>query len=175
MVRVVKTDPHGRQALVTAWSAGIGFAIAKCLAESGAFVVINGRTTERAERAIGQIHDAVPDAALDGVAADAATALGTAALIAHAPTLDILVNNLGIFAPAPFFALEDADWQRMFETNVISGAPVTALRPGNARARLGRIIFISSESALNVVPDIVHYSASKTAQLAVSRGLATGE
>ena len=122
MVRVVKTDPHGQQALVTASSAGIGFAVAECLAELGASVVINGRTTERADRAIGQIHDAVPGAALDGVAADAATALGTAALIAHAPTLDILVNNLGIFAPAPFFALEDADWQRMFETNVISGA-----------------------------------------------------
>ena len=118
MVRVVKTDPHGQQALVTASSAGIGFAIAECLAELGASVVINGRTTERADRAIGQIHDAVPGAALDGVAADAATALGTAALIAHAPTLD----NFGIFAPAPFFALEDADWQRMFETNVISGA-----------------------------------------------------
>lgn len=169
----MKTDLHGRRALVTGSTAGIGFAIAKALAEAGAFVVINGRAAEHVNSAIRRIRDAVPGAALDGAAADAATPEGAEALIAQAPTLDILVNNLGIYEPKPFFVLEDADWERMFETNVISGVRLSRYyAPQMREAGWGRIIFISSESALNVVPDIVHYSASKAAQLVVSRGLA---
>ena len=169
----MKTELHGRRALVTGSTAGIGFAIAKGLAEAGAFVVINGRAAEHVNSAIGRIRDAVPGAALDGAAADAATAEGAAALIAAAPIIDILVNNLGIYEPKPFFVLEDADWERMFATNVISGVRLSRhYAPQMLEASWGRIVFISSESALNVGPDIVHYSASKSAQLAVSRGLA---
>jgi NAD(P)-dependent dehydrogenase (short-subunit alcohol dehydrogenase family) len=169
----MKTDLHGRRALVTGSTAGIGFAIAKGLAEAGAFVVVNGRAAEHVNSAIRRIRDAVPSAVLDGAVADAATAEGAAALIAAAPIIDILVNNLGIFELKPFFVLDDADWERMFETNVVSGVRLSRhYAPQMREAGWGRIIFISSESALNVVPDIVHYSASKAAQLAVSRGLA---
>ena len=142
----MKTELHGRRALVTGSTAGIGFAIAKGLAEAGAFVVINGRAAEHVNSAIGRIRDAVPGAALDGAAADAATAEGAAALIAAAPIIDILVNNLGIYEPKPFFVLEDADWERMFATNVISGVRLSRhYAPQMLEASWGRIVFISSE------------------------------
>jgi NAD(P)-dependent dehydrogenase (short-subunit alcohol dehydrogenase family) len=113
---------HGRRALVTASTAGIGFAIAEGLAEAGAAVVLNGRSSATIDRAVQPIRNSLPDASVDGVAADAASAEGAAALIARAPELDILVNNFGAFEPKPFFAIEDADWMRFFETNVLSGA-----------------------------------------------------
>jgi NAD(P)-dependent dehydrogenase (short-subunit alcohol dehydrogenase family) len=169
----MKLDLHGRRALVTGSTAGIGFAIAKALAELGAAVVVNGRSRERVDSAVHRITAAVSDAAVDGVAADAATDAGAAALIAGAPDVDILVNNFGVFESKSFFAIEDSDWLRFFETNVLSGVRLSRhYAPRMRQHGWGRIIFISSESALNIPPDMIHYGTSKTAQLAVSRGLA---
>ena len=169
----MKIDLHGRRALVTGSTLGIGFAIAKGLAEAGAAVVVNGRSSETVDAAIRRILDALPGASVDGVAADAAGADGAAALIARTPDLDILVNNLGIFEPKPFFAIEDAEWRRFFETNVLSGVRLSRHYAPRMRAQgWGRIIFISSESALNIPREMIHYGMTKTAQLAVSRGLA---
>jgi NAD(P)-dependent dehydrogenase (short-subunit alcohol dehydrogenase family) len=166
-------DLHGRRALVTGSTAGIGFAIAKGLAQAGAAVVINGRSATRVDDAVRRILDAVPGAAVESIPADAASAEGAASLIAQAPVVDILVNNLGIFEPKPFFAIEDADWRRFFDTNVLSGVRLSRHYAPLMRDRgWGRIIFISSESALNIPQEMIHYGMTKTAQLAVARGLA---
>ncbi len=166
-------DLHGRRALVTGSTAGIGFAIARGLAARGAAVVVNGRSVEGVERAAARIRDVVPGAAVEAVAADAATAEGAEALFARAPDLDVLVNNLGIFEPKPFFQIPDEDWRRFFEVNVLSGVRLARRwAPGMAERGWGRILFISSESALNVPREMIHYGMTKTAQLAVSRGLA---
>jgi len=163
----------GKTAIVTGSSAGIGFAIAKGLAESGASVIVNGRTGERVSQAISKIQAEVPKAQLRGVAADLGTAEGVAHLIRQVPQADILVNNLGIFEVKPFFEIPDEDWERFFRVNVLSGVRLARhYTPGMVQRRWGRVIFISSESGAQIPAEMVHYGMTKTAQLAVSRGLA---
>jgi NAD(P)-dependent dehydrogenase (short-subunit alcohol dehydrogenase family) len=163
----------GRRALVTGSTAGIGLAIAESLAREGAEVVVNGRTPERVEAAIREIREEVPDARLSGIAADLGSAEGAAKVIAEAPDLDILVNNVGIFAAVPFEQIDDAQWQRIFEVNVLSGVRLARHHlPRMLRRNFGRIIFISSESGLQIPVEMVHYGVTKTAQLALARGLA---
>lgn len=163
----------GRRALVTASTAGIGFATALRLAREGAHVTVNGRTQVRVEAAIARIRATVAGAAVDGCAADLAHAAGVATLVAKVPAVDILVNNLGIFEVCAFEAISDADWFRFFETNVMSGVRLArAYLPVMRAADFGRIVFVSSESALNIPAEMVHYGMTKTAQLALSRGIA---
>lgn len=163
----------GKSALVTGSTAGIGLAIAKRLATTGASVRVNGRKQETVDRAVDVIKAAAPGAKVRGTVADVATEAGCKALARAVPATDILVNNAGIFEPKPFFDIPDADWMRFFETNVMSGVRLSrAYMPGMLAANWGRIIFISSESALNIPSEMIHYGMTKTAQLAVSRGLA---
>jgi NAD(P)-dependent dehydrogenase (short-subunit alcohol dehydrogenase family) len=169
----MKIDLIGKTALVTGSTAGIGLAIAKGLAASGARVIVNGRKQQSVDRAIAAVHESVAAAAVSGVAADVSTASGCSTLIEAAEEVDILVNNAGIFEPKPFFEIPDADWTRFFETNVMSGVRLSrGLMPGMLERNWGRIIFISSESALNIPPEMIQYGVTKTAQLAISRGLA---
>ena len=166
-------DLSNRTAVVTGSTAGIGFAIAKGLAESGAAVVVNGRTEVAVDRAVAALNSALPRAVLRGVAADLGTAQGCAALVQAEPATDILVNNVGIFGPQDFFEIPDSEWTRFFEVNVMSGVRLSrAYLPGMLQRGWGRVIFISSESALNIPVDMIHYGVTKTANLAVSRGLA---
>jgi NAD(P)-dependent dehydrogenase (short-subunit alcohol dehydrogenase family) len=166
-------DLSNRDAIVTGSTAGIGFAIAKGLAEAGAAVVINGRNDTKVDAAVKRLAEHVPGAAVQGIAADLATAEGVAALVARVPEADILVNNLGIFEPAPFVDISDDDWQRFFDTNVMSGVRLSRhYLPTMVKRGWGRIVFISSESGLNIPVEMVHYGMTKTAQLAISRGLA---
>jgi len=162
-----------RTAIVSGSTAGIGFAIAKGLAGTGAHVVVNGRTQARVDEAVASIKQSVPGAQLTGVVADLGTAEGAETLIAAVPEADILVNNLGIFEPKPFFEIPDADWQRFFEVNVMSGVRLARhYAQGMAKRGWGRIQFVSSESGVQIPVEMVHYGVTKTAQLAVSRGLA---
>jgi NAD(P)-dependent dehydrogenase (short-subunit alcohol dehydrogenase family) len=162
-----------RTALVTGSTAGIGFAIAQGLAQEGARVTITGRTQAAVDRALKQIRNAVPSAKADGVAADCATADGAQKVFKHLPAADILVNNLGIYERKPFFEIPDADWQRMFGVNVMSGIRFSRhYAPAMVQKAWGRILFISSESGLFIPREMVHYGMSKTAQLSISRGLA---
>lgn len=157
-----------KRALVTGSTAGIGFAIAKQLAREGAFVYVNGRTEERVDKAVGEIEGKV-----DGIAADLITKEGAEKLFARVKDLDIIVNNLGIFEAKPFLEIEDSEWLRFFEANVLSGVRVTRhYLPGMLEKKWGRIIFISSESALQIPAEMVHYGMTKTAQIAVARGIA---
>jgi NAD(P)-dependent dehydrogenase (short-subunit alcohol dehydrogenase family) len=158
----------GKRALVTGSTAGIGFAIAKLLAREGAFVYVNGRTEARVAQAVREIEGKV-----DGVAADLTTEQGAATLFARVKHLDIVVNNLGIFEVKPFLEIDDAEWRRFFEANVLSGVRVTRhYLPQMLERKWGRVIFISSESALQIPAEMVHYGMTKTAQLAVARGIA---
>jgi NAD(P)-dependent dehydrogenase (short-subunit alcohol dehydrogenase family) len=160
-------------ALVTGSTAGIGLAIATGLAREGAKVVVNGRTESRVQTAISEIKGNVPDSAVEGFAGDLATVTGFESLIGRYPDLDILVNNLGIFAAQPFEEITDDDWRRFFEINVLSGVRLSRHYLPRMKARnWGRIVFISSESALQIPVEMIHYGFTKTAQLAVSRGLA---
>ena len=164
---------EGRTAIVTGSTAGIGHAIAQGLAETGATVVVNGRTEERVQQAIARIKSKFPKAALRGLAADLGTAEGAKTLIASVPEADILVNNLGIFEPKPFFDIPDEDWDRFFRVNVLSGVRLSRhYTRGMVQRKWGRVLFISSESGVQIPAEMVHYGMSKTAQLAVSRGLA---
>jgi NAD(P)-dependent dehydrogenase (short-subunit alcohol dehydrogenase family) len=166
-------DLTGTKAIVTGSTAGIGFAIARGLAESGAEVIVNGRSGERVERAIAKLRQRVPQAALGGVAADLSIPEGVAGFIKEAGEADILVNNLGIFEPKPFGEITDDDWHRFFDTNVMSGIRLSRYYLPRMVARgWGRLVFISSESGLNIPAEMIHYGMTKTAQLAVSRGLA---
>ncbi len=163
----------GKTALVTGSTAGIGYATAEALAREGATVIVNGRTDKRVQEAIGKITASVPNAKLHGVAADLATADGVASVIAAHPNVDILVNNLGIFEPKPFEEITDADWFRFFEANVMSGVRLSRhYLPLMKTANWGRIIFVSSESALQIPVEMIQYGMTKTAQIAVARGLA---
>jgi NAD(P)-dependent dehydrogenase (short-subunit alcohol dehydrogenase family) len=162
-----------RHALITGSTAGIGFAIARGLVMEGARVTITGRTQPAVDAAIARLREAAPDAKADGVAADCSTAEGAEKVFARVAETDILVNNLGIYERKPFFETPDADWLRLFEVNVLSGVRF-ARRYGQAMAKRGwgRIIFVSSESALNVPREMIHYGMTKTAQLTITRGLA---
>jgi NAD(P)-dependent dehydrogenase (short-subunit alcohol dehydrogenase family) len=163
----------GKTALVTGSSAGIGFAIAKSLASGGAHVYVNGRTQERVNAAMAAIRSHAPKAKVDGIAADFSGPYGAEAVIAKLPTVDVLVNNVGIFEPKPFAEIPDADWFRFFETNVMSGVRLSRhYLPAMLKRNWGRIIFISSESAVQIPAEMVHYGMTKTAQIAVARGIA---
>lgn len=166
-------DLSGKTAIVTGSTAGIGYAIAKGLAQAGAEVVVNGRTAESVEHAVAALRDEVPTASLRGVAADLGSAKGCAALVEAQPFADILVNNVGIYGPQDFFEIPDAEWTRFFEVNVMSGVRLSrAYLPGMEQRRWGRVLFLSSESALNIPADMIHYGFTKTALLSISRGLA---
>jgi NAD(P)-dependent dehydrogenase (short-subunit alcohol dehydrogenase family) len=159
--------------LVTGSTAGIGFAAARRFAEEGANVVVNGRGEERVRAAVDAVSRAVPGARVRGIAADVGTAEGTRTLSLAVPDIDVLVNNAGIFEPKPFEEIDDADWLRFFETNVLSGVRLARHYLKGMLARdWGRIIFISSESALQIPVEMIHYGMTKSAQLAVARGLA---
>ncbi|MCP1843809.1 MULTISPECIES: SDR family NAD(P)-dependent oxidoreductase [Bradyrhizobium] len=169
----MKIDLSGKTALVTGSTAGIGNAIARGLAETGAEVVVNGRGQAKVDAAIAAITKAVPDAKLRGIAADVSTAAGCKALLAALPDVDILVNNAGIFEPKPFFDIPDEDWSRFYEVNVMSGVRLSrGYMQGMLKRNWGRIVFISSESGLNIPTEMIHYGMTKTAQLAIARGLA---
>jgi NAD(P)-dependent dehydrogenase (short-subunit alcohol dehydrogenase family) len=169
----MKIDLSGKTALVTGSTSGIGHAIAKGLAAAGADVVINGRTQGKVDAAVAAIVTTAPGVKVRGVAADVSTVAGCNTLVADLPEVDILVNNAGIFEPKGFFDIPDGDWSRFFEVNVMSGVRLArAYMPGMLKRNWGRIVFISSESALNIPKEMIHYGTTKTAQLAVSRGLA---
>jgi NAD(P)-dependent dehydrogenase (short-subunit alcohol dehydrogenase family) len=162
-----------KTALVSGSTKGIGFAIASQLAAEGARVIVNGRSDNTVNSALEQIRKAVPQAKVEGFAGDLALATATEQLVRLFPAVDILVNNLGIFEPKPFNEIADEEWRRFFEVNVLSGVRLSrAYLPGMKERNWGRIIFISSESAINIPVEMMHYGMTKTAQLAVSRGLA---
>lgn len=166
-------DLTGKTAIVTGSTRGIGYAIAEGLARTGASVVLTGRKQDQVDRALAQLRAAVPAAQVRGVAADLGTAQGVATLKAAEPQADILVNNVGIFNPQPFAEIPDEEWTRFFEINVMSGVRASrAYLPGMQEKDWGRIVFISSESALNIPADMIHYGFTKTSNLAISRGLA---
>ncbi len=162
-----------RRALVTGSTAGIGYATARMLAEEGAEVVLNGRTAERVERAIALIREDFPGATLTGVPADVGTAEGCAALVERVPAVDVLVNNVGIFEPKPFEEIPDRDWLHFFEVNVLSGVRLTRhYLPRMKLRKWGRVVFVSSESAVQIPTEMIHYGMTKTAQVAIARGVA---
>ena len=166
-------DLSGKTALVTGSTSGIGHAIAKGLAATGASVVVNGRTQAKVDAAAAALAKAVAGAKVRGIAADVSTAAGCKALVAALPEVDILINNAGIFEPKGFLDIPDEDWSRFFDVNVMSGVRLArAYLPDMLKRNWGRIVFISSESALNIPAEMIHYGMTKTAQLAVSRGLA---
>jgi NAD(P)-dependent dehydrogenase (short-subunit alcohol dehydrogenase family) len=160
-------------AVVSGSTAGIGLAIAAALAAEGAKVVVNGRTKARVDAALKAIQERVRGADLGGVPADLGTAAGVETFLRQVPAADILVNNLGIFEPKPFLEIPDADWVRFFEVNVLSGVRLArAYLPGMLKKDWGRVIFISSESAQHIPAEMIHYGMTKTAQVAIARGLA---
>jgi NAD(P)-dependent dehydrogenase (short-subunit alcohol dehydrogenase family) len=169
----MKIDLSGKRAIVTGSSAGIGYAIAKGLAQAGATVVVNGRTSAAVERAVVKLKSEVVQALVRGVVADVGSAQGCAELVAAEPSADILINNVGIYGPQDFFETPDTEWTRFFEVNVMSGVRLSrAYLPGMVRLGWGRVVFVSSESALNIPADMIHYGFTKTAGLSISRGLA---
>jgi NAD(P)-dependent dehydrogenase (short-subunit alcohol dehydrogenase family) len=169
----MKIDLSGKTAIVTGSTAGIGYAIAKGLAQAGAEVVLNGRTAAAIDAALAKLNAEVSDAKIRGVAVDVGSAAGCAALLAAEPSADILVNNVGIYGPQDFFEIADAEWTRFFEVNVMSGVRLSrAYLPGMVQRQWGRVLFLSSESALNIPADMIHYGFTKTAVLSISRGLA---
>ena len=166
-------DLEGKSALVSGSTAGIGLAIATALAREGADVVVNGRTEARVAAAIEKVRREVPGARVSGVAADLSTSAGAEAVFARVPAVDILVNNLGVFAARPFAEITDAEWLAIFEANVMSGVRLTRrYLPGMLAKNWGRVIFISSESAVQIPAEMIHYGVTKTAQAALARGIA---
>jgi NAD(P)-dependent dehydrogenase (short-subunit alcohol dehydrogenase family) len=163
----------GKCALITGSTAGIGYATAERLAREGARVVINGRTSARVAAAVRSIQALVPTAEVSGIAADVSTAAGCAQVITEQGQVDVLVNNMGVFEPKPFERIPDEDWLHFFEANVLSGIRLSRHYVVGMRARnWGRVVFVSSESALQIPTEMIHYGMTKTAQLAVARGLA---
>lgn len=171
---ILDLDLSGKRALVTGSTRGIGLAAAKGLASLGAEVIVNGRQQADCDRAIGEIREAAPGATLSSCPADLADRAGCDAVIAAFPDVDILVNNMGVYDPKPFFDVPDEDWQRMFDTNVMSGVRLTRhyLKRMLDGDRWGRVVFVSSESAIFVPKEMVHYGLSKSAQLVIARGAA---
>ncbi len=164
---------EGKRALVSGSTAGIGFAIAKALAKEGVSVIINGRTAARVEAAISKLAQLGVKGKLESLPADLGTASGAAEAVRRFPDVDILVNNLAIFEAKPFEQITDQDWLHFFEVNVLSGVRLSRhYLPRMIERNWGRIIFISSESAIQIPAEMIHYGTTKTAQLAVSRGLA---
>ncbi|HEU5117586.1 MAG TPA: SDR family NAD(P)-dependent oxidoreductase [Isosphaeraceae bacterium] len=162
-----------KKALVTGSTAGIGFAAAVGLFREGASVVINGRSKQRVEEAVAKIRQQGGSGEVSGIAADLSNAEGVNELVRQLPEVDILVNNLGIFEPKPFEEIPDADWLRFFETNVMSGVRLSRhYLPGMKTRNWGRIVFISSESGVQIPEEMIHYGMTKTAQLAIARGVA---
>jgi NAD(P)-dependent dehydrogenase (short-subunit alcohol dehydrogenase family) len=162
-----------KTALVTGSTAGIGYATALGLAREGARVVVNGRTQARVDAAVRRIADESANPDVSGVAADMGTAGGADSVIQQVPRVDVLVNNVGIFEPKDFGEITDADWLRFFETNVMSGVRLSRhYLPQMKEKDWGRIVFVSSESGVNIPAEMIHYGMTKTAQLAVARGLA---
>ena len=160
-------------ALVSGSTAGIGLAIATTLAEEGATVIVNGRTQERVNHAIEILQQSVPNAKLQGIAADLGTKAGVELLLQQVPFVNILVNNLGIYGSQAFEDISDEEWMNILEVNVMSGVRLSRhYLPLMLKKDWGRIIFISSESALNIPAEMIHYGVTKTAQVALSRGLA---
>lgn len=158
----------GKRALVTGSTAGIGLAIAKELAAEGATVIVNGRTQARVDEAVKQVKGNAT-----GVAADLTTAEGAKSLFAEVKDVDILVNNLGIFETKPFLEIDDAEWFRFLEANVLSGVRVTRqYLPGMLQRKWGRVLFLSSESGVQIPEEMVHYGVTKAAQIALARGIA---
>jgi len=169
----MKIDLTGKVALVTASTGGIGLAIARGLAESGAEVILNGRSQESVNQGIQQLQQAVPGIEVRATIADLSTAEGVESVLKTASSVDILVNNAGIYGPSDFNATDDATWDKYWQTNVMSGVRLArALLPGMVKKGWGRVVFISSESALNIPADMIHYGVTKTAQLSLARGLA---
>jgi NAD(P)-dependent dehydrogenase (short-subunit alcohol dehydrogenase family) len=164
---------ENKLALVSGSTKGIGFAIAVSLAREGARVIVNGRAEKSVAEAVAKIRTAVPAAKLEAFSGDLSDAKTTETLVKKFPAVDILVNNLGIFEPKPFDEIPDEDWRRFFEVNVLSGVRLSrAYFSGMKQRNWGRIVFISSESALQIPAEMVHYGMTKTAQIAVARGLA---
>lgn len=162
-----------KTALITGSTLGIGHAIAEALAREGATVIVNGRTQERVAQAQQRIRATGARGRVLGVAADLATSQGAAQVVKAFPDVDILVNNLGVFQPRPFEETPDEDWLRFFEVNVMSGVRLSrAYLPGMRKRDWGRIIFVSSESGLQIPGEMIHYGMTKTAQIAIARGLA---
>jgi NAD(P)-dependent dehydrogenase (short-subunit alcohol dehydrogenase family) len=160
-------------ALVTGSTAGIGFAIARSLAAEGAHVYVNGRTHERVDAAVEAIRSQAANIRVDGIVADFSSSAGAEAVTARLPAVDVLVNNVGIFEPKPFAEIPDTDWYRFFEINVMSGVRLARhYLAGMLKKNWGRILFISSESAVQIPPEMVHYGMTKTAQVALARGIA---
>lgn len=166
-------DLSGKVALVTASTGGIGFAIAVGLAQSGAEVILNGRSDASVSKAVKALNEKVPGAKLRTAIADLSTAEGVDALLSAVTEVDILVNNAGIYGPQDFYDTDDATWENYWQTNVMSGVRLSrALLPAMVKKGWGRVVFISSESARNIPADMIHYGVTKTAQLSLARGLA---
>ncbi len=155
---------RGKRALVSGSTAGIGFAIARALAAEGATVILNGRTEERTNKALAALRDSgLPDADVRGIAADLGTAEGCAKMVSAVPEVDVLVNNVGIFEAKPFGEISDAEWLHFFEVNVLSGVRLSrAYLPGMLSRNWGRILFISSESGLQIPVEMIQYGTTKT-------------
>ncbi|CAG4902256.1 SDR family NAD(P)-dependent oxidoreductase [Paraburkholderia gardini] len=160
-------------ALVTGSTKGIGFAIATGLAREGARVIVNGRSRESVDEALAKLRAQVPDARVEGFAGNLADPKQIAALVEKHPAVDVLVNNLGIFDPKPFEEIPDEDWQHFFDTNVMSGVRLSRAYLSKMKQKnWGRIVFISSESGIQIPVEMIHYGVTKTAQLGLSRGIA---
>jgi NAD(P)-dependent dehydrogenase (short-subunit alcohol dehydrogenase family) len=170
---IMDLELGGKTILVTGSTAGIGLAIAVALAREAASVVLNGRSQKRVSEAVERVQRAAPEAEVKGIAADLGTRPGVDELLRQLPQVEVLVNNLGIFEAKPFPAIPDEDWMRIFETNVMSGVRLSRhYLPRMLEKNWGRIVFVSSESAVQIPAEMVHYGVTKTAQIALARGLA---
>jgi hypothetical protein len=170
--KIMDLQLKGKKALITGSTAGIGFSTAQALAAEGASVVVNGRTQKRVDSAIAEIRKAHPGAEVSGIAADVSNREGCSKVIQSVRAVDVLINNMGIFEPKPFEKIPDEDWMRFFEANVMSGVRLSRhYLTGMREKSWGRIIFVSSESAVQIPAEMIHYGMTKTAQVAVARGI----
>lgn len=162
-----------KKVLVSGSTTGIGYAIAKGFAKEGATVYLNGRTEVNVNEAVTRIQFEIPNAIVKGIVADLTTEEGFKSLSKKVPEIDVLVNNLGIYEPVDFFESKDEDWNKMFDINVLSGIRLTRFyMPKMLNKNWGRVLFISSESAIQIPTEMIHYGMSKTAQLSIANGLA---